>query len=184
MKKCIFLDRDGTLNKAIVKNESDTFKLRPPYKIQELEIFNDIIYLRSFCNDYLLVIISNQPDLKSRKQSYNFHNFINNQIKKKIHITDFFFCKCHPDLDKNCKCYKPSVNMAVKAIKKYNISILNSYFIGDTWRDIKLANKLKLKSILIDRGFRAKLLHEFKSNKAKPNYIIKNFSELKRIIKL
>ena len=65
------------------------------------------------------------------------------------------------DLEKNCKCYKPSTIMVHKAIKRYNISLENSYFIGDTWRDIKLANKLSMKSILIDRGFKKKFNAQF-----------------------
>ena len=63
-----------------------------------------------------------------------------------------------------------------------NISIKESYLIGDTWRDIKMANKINLKSILIDRGFFSKLKYDFIFNNAKPNFIIRNFHQLKSII--
>ena len=51
--------------------------------------------------------------------------------------------------------------MLFKAIKKFNISI-KIFFIGDTWRDIKLANNYKIKFILIDRGFYKHLKDDFR----------------------
>lgn len=184
MKKnnCIFLDRDGTLNQALIKNKTKNFKLRPPYHKKELKIFKDIFALNLFKKKYIFIVISNQPDIKSGLQSISFHSYINSEIKKKLIIKDFFFCKCHPDLEKNCKCYKPSPIMVHKAVKRYNISLENSYFIGDTWRDIKLANKLSMKSILIDRGFKKNLMHEFSFYKSKPNFVIRNFYQLRYII--
>jgi len=181
--KCIFLDRDGTLNKALIKTSSETFKLRPPYKKKELSFFSDIFYLKNFSKDYIFIILSNQPDLSSGIQTFKFHNYINSQIKKILCVKEFFFCTCHPNLNKNCHCYKPSPKMALKAINKFNISITDSYFIGDTWRDIKLANKLNIKSILIDRGYLKNLKSEFKLHKSKPNFVIRNFNQLKYIIK-
>ena len=73
--------------------------------------------------------------------------------------------------------------MLFKAIKKFNISIKNSFFIGDTWRDIKLANSYKIKSILIDRGFYKHLKDDFKIKRAKPDFIIKSFEQIFQIIK-
>lgn len=176
------MDRDGTLLEAKKKENSINFKIRPPYQLSELNIFNDIYHLNKLRNRFIFIVISNQPDLVTNIQSRSFHNFINKEIKKKIKIDEFLFCEC---LEKNplCKCYKPQKYLLSKAISKFNISIKNSYFIGDTWRDIKLANNNKIKSILIDRGFYQNLKEDFIKNKAKPNFFIKSFKQISSIIK-
>lgn len=180
--KAIFLDRDGTLIKSLIKDNTKNFKLRPPYTPNELRVFGDLSFLNLLSKKYLLIIISNQPDLYTNIQSLKFHNFINLQIKKKIYVKDFFFCKCLKS-DPKCNCYKPKTTMIKKAILKYNISIKHSYFIGDTWRDVKIANNVNLKSILIDRGFYNNLKNEFIMNNAKFDFKIKSFHQLKDIIK-
>jgi len=182
--KCIFLDRDGTLNKALKKTNSNKFKLRPPYQIDEFKIYKDLYFLNYFKNNYSFIIISNQPDLVSGEQSFTFHNYINNEIKKLIPIKEAFFCICLPKIGTNCKCYKPNKFIIQKLISKFNISIKDSYIIGDTWRDIKMANNVNMKSILIDRGYYNKLKNDFIAHKAKPNFIIKDFKQLKNIIKI
>lgn len=180
--KAIFLDRDGTLNHAHIKNNNkNEFKLRPPYQLKEFRLFGDIKFLNRYSRDYLLIILSNQPDLISGDQTYEFHNFINKQIKKNIRIHDFFFCVCLKK-DPNCQCYKPKNLMLTKAINKYNIDIKKSYLIGDTWRDIKLANSKKLSSILIDRGYYKYLKKDFIINSAKYSYKIKSLYDLHYII--
>lgn len=181
--KAIFLDRDGTLIKATIKKNTKNFKLRPPHTINEFRVFGDLNFLNLYSKNYLLIVISNQPDLFTKTQSSKFHNFINLQIKKKLKIKDFFFCMCLKS-DPNCNCYKPKTTMIKKAILKHNISINHSYFIGDTWRDIKIANNAKLKSILIDRGFYKQLKDQFILNDAKFDFKIKNFYQLKDIIRL
>lgn len=181
--KAIFLDRDGTLNRALIKNKNiEDFKLRPPYQFNEFKLFNDIKYLNNYRHEYLLIILSNQPDLITGDQTYEFHNFINRQIKKNINIKEFFFCVCVKD-DPNCQCYKPKDIMLTKAIHKYNIDINGSFLIGDTWRDIKMANLKKIKSILIDRGYFRNLKKEFIITSTKYDYKIKNFYDLRYIIK-
>ena len=179
---CIFLDIDGTLLKSLKKNISSIFKLIHTYNKEELEVFSDLNYLNYYVNDYIFIIISNQPDLVTGEQSYEFHNFINNQIKKQIPIKEFFFCKCIKD-DVNCKCYKPKSLMLKKAMLKYNISLKDSFFIGDTWRDIQMANNCNIKSILIDRGYYHLMKNDFSEKKITSDFLIKNFAQLKRIIK-
>lgn len=181
--RAIFLDRDGTLIKAIIKiKDKKKFKLRPPFNIHEFKIFEDIIILNKYSNRYLLIIISNQPDLKNLKQSKIFHYYINQNIKKKIKIKEFFYCLCF-EKEISCKCYKPKTLMLNKAVMKYNISIKNSYLIGDTWRDIKMANNFNIKSILINRGYYKYLKKDFNLNKARPDFRIRNFNQLRMIIK-
>jgi len=182
IKKAIFLDRDGTLNKGIIKDDLDSFKLRPPYNLKEFHIFEDLHFLKSFLNKYHLIIITNQPDVKKGYQTEEFNNFINSSILKEIDVKKIYTCFCH-ESEPGCNCYKPSPGLILNAIKEFNIDIEQSYFVGDTWRDIELCKNTNINSILIDRGFYNKMKTNFLVRNLKPDHVISSLSELQNIIK-
>ena len=65
MKKAVFLDRDGVLNKSIIKNG----KPFPPKNLDELiipdEVKSGIIKLKK--EKFILIMITNQPDISRVK---------------------------------------------------------------------------------------------------------------------
>ena len=63
LNKAIFLDRDGTLNKAIKTRQKKT-----SIQFKKLKIYKDIKILNQFTKSYFLIITTNQPDLKNKKQ--------------------------------------------------------------------------------------------------------------------
>ena len=66
-KKAIFLDRDGVINEAIVRNG----KPYSPKNINELKInpyAKELIQHLKFKN-YLTVVVTNQPDVERKKIS-------------------------------------------------------------------------------------------------------------------
>ena len=69
--------------------------------------------------------------------------------------------------------------MLLKAKKKYKIDLKRSYVIGDTWRDISLGKKAECTTILVDRGQNEIIM---KKKKFKPDFIVKNLKNLKKII--
>ena len=172
-KPAIFLDRDGVLNKAIPKNNLK--KTRPPYNISELKIYKDLKFINQYKNKYLIFIITNQPDIKKGLQTKKFNNFINMQIKKIIKVNGIYTCECL-EIDKECYCYKPKPGLIKKILSRYDIALKKSYLIGDTWRDIKLANYFKIKSIHM---MRSNIDYTLGMN---TNYRIKTLKSLKSII--
>lgn len=181
IKNAIFLDRDGTLNKGIIKENVDRFKLRPPHNIKELHIYEDIKILNFFTNKFYIFITTNQPDIKKGFQTKEFNDYINQSILNLVQIKKIYSCFCL-ESDPGCDCYKPSSGMILNAQKEFKIDIKNSYYIGDTWRDIGLCKKTGLTSILIDRGYYDNMKNDFIEREIKPDYKIRNFSELKNII--
>ena len=181
IKNAIFLDRDGTLNKGVIKDNVDNFKLRPPHNIEELHIYEDVSILKTFLDKYHLFIVTNQPDIKKGFQTKEFNEHINSSIQKKIKITKIYSCFCL-ETDPGCDCYKPSAGMILDAVEEFNIDLNRSYFVGDTWRDIGLCKNINLKSILIDRGHYKEMKKEFLEKKLEPDYKICSLLELVKII--
>jgi hypothetical protein len=78
-------------------------------------------------------------------------------------LNDILFCPHHPDagypkeiteLKVNCDCRKPSIGMGLLARSKWMIDFESSWMIGDTTTDIKFAENLGMRSVLVLTGFR------------------------------
>ncbi len=145
MEKAVFLDRDGTIN----------YDNGYTYKIKDLKIYDDIIPLikKYYDNNYLIIVISNQSGINRGFFTVDDMNKFNNEIKKiflenGIEIKEFFYCPHKPD--EHCNCRKPETGLIEEAVKKYNIDLKNSIFIGDR-DDVDgiLAKKLNIKFIKV-----------------------------------
>jgi len=134
MKKAVFLDRDGVINKAIVKNGLPT----SPNSLDELEILSgvkeSIIKLKKL--NFICILVTNQPNVQRGKIKKNIVIKMNNFLKKEIELDDIFVCY-HDDKD-NCNCRKPKPGLLLEASKKWNVDFKKSFMIGDRWRDIQV----------------------------------------------
>jgi D-glycero-D-manno-heptose 1,7-bisphosphate phosphatase len=171
LKKAIFLDRDGVINKVKVING----KPYAPNHFNEIILFSNLKKILNILRslDYLIIVITNQPDVKRKKTSLATVRKINKFIKKSLPVDDIFVC--FHDNDDKCKCRKPKPGNILLAAKLYNINLKNSYMIGDTWKDISAGRKAGCKTIFLDHGYNIKKPKNY-------NFIIKSMKELIKII--
>ena len=152
MKKAVLLDRDGVINKAIIKNGLPT----SPNSFDELEILPDVkeSILRLKKLNFICIVVTNQPDVSRGKFSKDTVIKINNFLKKEIKLDDIFVCY-HDDKD-NCNCRKPKPGLLLQARKKWNVDFKKSFMIGDRWRDIQAGEKVGCKTIYLDYKYNEK----------------------------
>ena len=143
--KILFFDRDGILintkrinNRPIAINNIKNIKFC--YGIKK------IIKL-SRENNYINIMVTNQPDISRKKINKKKVDNINEYIKKKLSLDDVFMCG-HDDKD-YCDCRKPKTGMLIKAKKKWFGDFKKSIIIGDRWKDISCGKKAKINTILI-----------------------------------
>ena len=150
MKKAVLLDRDGVINKAIIKNGLPT----SPNSLDELEILPDVkeSILRLKKLNFICIVVTNQPDVPRGKFSKDTVIKINNFLKKEIKLDDIFVCY-HDDKD-NCNCRKPKPGLLLQASKKWNVDFKKSFMIGDRWRDIQAGEKVGCKTIYLDYKYK------------------------------
>ena len=150
MKKAVFLDRDGVINKAIVKNGLPT----SPNSLNELEILSgvkkSILKLKKL--HFICIVVTNQPDISRGKIKKNIVIKMNIFLKNEIKLDDIFVCY-HDDKD-NCNCRKPKPGLLLQARKKWNIDFKKSFMIGDRWRDIQAGEKVGCKTIYLDYNYK------------------------------
>jgi D-glycero-D-manno-heptose 1,7-bisphosphate phosphatase len=165
--RAIFLDRDGVINKVVIKDK----KPYPPASLKEFELidgienFLDTTKKRGFKN----IIVTNQPDYKrgilKKKDIDNIHHF----IIEKLSIDQIYVCWDAYDGITNMR--KPLPGLLLKAAIDHNIDLKKSYMIGDRWRDIDAGSKAGCKTIFIDYKYDEKL-------NIAPDYTIFNINEV------
>ncbi len=144
--RAVFLDRDGIINRVIVREG----KPYPPACMEDVEILpGSLISLpRLAAFGYLLIGITNQPDVARGLQSIDMVHSINDLIQSRVPVREIFVCY-HDDID-NCDCRKPKPGLILQAAEKYDIDLTKSWMIGDRWKDIVAGQAAGLKTIFVD----------------------------------
>jgi D-glycero-D-manno-heptose 1,7-bisphosphate phosphatase len=144
--KAVFLDRDGIINRAIVRHG----KPFPPARLEELDIlpgaFTSLLQLASV--GYVLIGITNQPDVARGSQSRQTVESFNALLLSKLPIREIFVCY-HDNMD-NCDCRKPKPGLILQAARKYSLDLSQSWMIGDRWKDVAAGQAIGLKTIFVD----------------------------------
>lgn len=183
-KKCIFLDRDGTINiyKKLLHNIEDMKLIEGSAKA--IRLINS--------SKYLCIVVSNQSVVARNLCSIDEVFEINKKMerlleKENAYLDDIFICPHHPDKgypEENpkykikCDCRKPNIGMIKKAQKKYNIDLERSYIIGDSAIDIMTGKNVGMKTVLVKTGLGG-LDNEYK---IKPDFISENLYGAVRIL--
>ena len=157
-QKCIFLDRDGTINvfKGLIDKE-ELFEL-------EKGICSGIRKLNE--SGFLVIVITNQPVVARGMCEEDDVKHIHKKMQVLLgeqgaYVDDIVYCPHHPDKgypEENqeykivCECRKPAIGMITKMVEKYNIDLSQSYFIGDSTVDIQTGKNAGLKTILLKTG--------------------------------
>jgi D-sedoheptulose 7-phosphate isomerase len=151
-RRAVFLDRDGVINKAFVRDG----KPFPPPTPQELEVLPGVpeALQKLKSHGYVLLVVTNQPDVGRGKLSREMLDEMHQALRAQLPLDDIFVC-CHTDRD-HCDCRKPMPGMLLEAARKHNIDLADSFMVGDRWRDIEAGYNAGCKTILIDYGYSEK----------------------------
>jgi D-sedoheptulose 7-phosphate isomerase len=150
LRPAVFLDRDGVLNRAMVRDG----KPFPPSSLEELELLPEVA---SSLHDlkahgFALFVITNQPDVARGTQTREAVERIHQALASSLPIDDTFVCY-HDDVD-HCACRKPQPGLLLEARRKHNVDLSRSFVVGDRWRDIDAGHSAGCKTVLIDYGYR------------------------------
>jgi len=149
MTRAVFLDRDGVLNKAIVKDG----KPFSPYSVAEMQIVEDAAEAlgRLRRSGFRLIVTTNQPDIARRKLAPEQLNAMHDHLRKHMPIDAVEVCP-HDGPD-HCGCRKPAPGMLVRAAARDGIVLADSFMVGDRWRDIEAGQQAGCRTVLIGEGY-------------------------------
>lgn len=167
--KVAFFDRDGTIIEDY-PDEKWTNITVPVFLSGAIETLREVQQ-----KGYEIIIITNQYLIEegfiTLQQYEEIHKqFIAELTAHGISILDVFYCP--HQRDRGCSCIKPKTGMIEKALKKYpDISLKDSFIIGDSNVDIQLAINMKIKGFGIGMGSSHASIHKLNEVKELTNYI-------------
>ena len=152
MKRAVFLDRDGVLNRAIVRDG----RPYPPRNVSELEILPGVAEAMAALRaaGFLLIVVTNQPDVARGATTKEEVEKINFALVSALPIDEFRIC--YHDSQAGCDCRKPRPGALLAAAALHDIDLRRSYMVGDRWRDIEAGQRAGCKTIFIDYGYQEK----------------------------
>ena len=148
-RQAVFLDRDGVLNRAFVRDG----KPFPPRYPDELEILPGVAYACTSLRQagFLLVVVTNQPDVARGTLSSDDLSVLHGELIGRIPLDAVLWCP-HDD-DDGCSCRKPAPGLLFEAADRFDIDLLRSVMVGDRWRDVEAGRRAGCRTVFVDAGY-------------------------------
>jgi D-glycero-D-manno-heptose 1,7-bisphosphate phosphatase len=154
MRRAVFLDRDGVINRAFVRDG----KAQPPPTLEDLEVLPGVPEaLRALdAAGFLLIVVTNQPDVARGRQRREVVEEMHRRLRQALPIDDIKVC--YETDGPMSTWYKPKPGMLLAAARERDIDLAGSYMIGDRWRDVGAGKAAGCFTIFIDRGYAERLI--------------------------
>lgn len=162
----VFLDRDGVLNRSLVRGG------RPyaPTRLEEFEWLPGIYQALDMLKGAgaRLIVVTNQPDVGNGLVDQEIIEEMHRRIRVELPVDDIRVC--YHRADENCACRKPLPGMIHGAAEDYGIELEQSVMIGDRWRDIEAGAAAGCRTVFIDYRYE-------ETRPTAPDYIVGSLPE-------
>ncbi|HUA22046.1 MAG TPA: HAD family hydrolase [Bryobacteraceae bacterium] len=149
MRRAVFLDRDGVLNRAFLRQG----KPYPPATLSQLRVLPGV---RDACRrlheaGFALILVTNQPDIARGTVTADEVSEMNGRLRRFLELDGVGVCP-HDD-EARCSCRKPKPGLLLEAARTWNLDLASSYLVGDRWRDIEAGHRAGCRTIFVDYGY-------------------------------
>jgi len=147
--KAVFLDRDGVLNEAVIRDG----KPYAPAALAELQLVPHAAeaLARLKGAGYLLIVVTNQPDVARGTQTMATVEALNRELSSRLPLDEVRVCP-HDDADR-CQCRKPAPGLLLDAAHDWGIELERSVMVGDRWRDVEAGRRAGCATVFVDSGY-------------------------------
>jgi D-glycero-D-manno-heptose 1,7-bisphosphate phosphatase len=145
MRRAVFLDRDGVLNRAFVR-DGVTY---PPASVADLELLPGVVQAVHLLAQHQLrrIVVTNQPDVARGSLTRAAVEQINQQLTAQLSLDGIWTC-FHDNAD-DCACRKPRPGLLLAAAQHHAIDLKHSFMVGDRWSDIVAGQAAGCYSVLV-----------------------------------
>ena len=171
MKRAVFLDRDGVINRPLIRNGR-------PYAPRVAEDFEILPGVEAAVKalraaGFELIVVTNQPDVARGSVTREVVEAMHERLRQLLPVDDILVCY-HDDADR-CACRKPRPGMLYAAAATHDIALSRSFLVGDRWRDIEAGRAAGCSTVLVRSG------HD-EPVKAAPDAVAENLLDASRWI--
>jgi D-glycero-D-manno-heptose 1,7-bisphosphate phosphatase len=147
-RRAVFLDRDGVLNRAEVKDG----KPYAPRRLEEFRLLPGTAALRELREAGLfLVVVTNQPDIANGLVGEAVVAAMHERLRKRLPIDDIKLCPHGQSA--GCDCRKPKPGMLIAAAREHAIDLSASFMVGDRVSDMLAGRAAGCYTIFLQRGY-------------------------------
>jgi transaldolase len=149
-RRAVFLDRDGVLNEAVVRDG----RPYPPASVADLVVPPQVASLVARLKQagYVTVGVTNQPDVARGRQSRAAADNLNRVVGAAVGLDALLVCY-HDDHDA-CPCRKPAPGLLTEAARQLDLDLAASVMVGDRWRDVEAGRRAGCRTVFIDYDYR------------------------------
>lgn len=146
----VFLDRDGVLNRAEVRDG----KPYAPRRLQDFRLLPGVAAAVTMLKQagFLIVVVTNQPDIGNGLVALTEVEAMHARLRARLRVDAIEVCP-HGDGD-GCECRKPAPGLLLAAARRLSIDLNGSFIVGDRWRDIIAGREAGCYTVFVDRGYR------------------------------
>jgi D-glycero-D-manno-heptose 1,7-bisphosphate phosphatase len=146
--KLVILDRDGTIN-----HDSDDY-IKSPAEWRPIKGSLEAI-ARLTQAGYRVVVATNQSGIARGLFSTQTLFAIHDTLQRALgqiggRIDAFFFCP-HA-ADSRCECRKPQPGMLLEVARRFNVSLKDTFMVGDSRKDLEAAAAAGARPVLVLTG--------------------------------
>lgn len=144
-RPAVFLDRDGVLNEAFVRDGVPV----PPRSLEEFRVLPGVA---EACTElrragFVLVVVTNQPDIARGTQTRAEVDRMHERLHSLVPLDEVCVCP-HDDRDA-CRCRKPRPGLLLDAAERLDLDLARSVSVGDRWRDVEAARRAGVTAIYV-----------------------------------
>ena len=156
MKRAVFLDRDGVLNRNVWY---DTGAWESPRLPREFQLADGVLPALARLSEagFLLFVVSNQPNVAKGKAPPGaleaMHVLLTQALAAQaLSLADAFYCTHHPSFTGPCPCRKPSPYFLEGAARDHGLLLRDCWMVGDRVTDMECGRAAGTRTAWVHTG--------------------------------
>ena len=132
MQSAAFLDRDGVLNRLVMRDG----RAVSPRRLDEFELLPGVApAVKALRRAGLrVIVVTNQPDLARGTLDPVELQRMHRRLRRAVGLDAIYTCP-HNDAA-GCACRKPKAGLLQQASREWDLHLEASFLVGDSWKDV------------------------------------------------